>query len=272
MRSSNALEPRSKGCGVQVLESDRAPGLSGARNTGVRRATGDVVAFIDDDARADHRWLEVLTRVHSDPAVLGAGGMVEPIWPGTPPAWMPPELYWVVGCSYRGLPTTVAPLRAPIGANMAFARDVLDEVGGFAEHLGRLRDVPASCEDTELSMRAQRAYPGRPVLFVPDACVEHVVEPARTSWRYLRWRCWTEGRAKAELTRLTGPAAGLSDERRYVTKVLPAAFARGLRDAARGDRDGLGRAAAIVAALSFTAAGYLFGLAARRSTRREDWS
>lgn len=257
---------------VRVVDSDGAPGLSGARNTGVRHATGDVIAFMDDDARADRRWLESHARVHSDPRVIGAGGMIEPAWAGRAPAWMPPELYWVIGCSYRGLPTTTAPVRAAIGANMSFERDAFVAAGGFAEDLGRLRGVAMSCEDTEFSIRAQRASPGRFVVFAPDARVEHVVEPARTSWRYLRWRCWTEGRAKAELTRRTGPAAGLSDERRYVAGVLPAAVARGLRDAVRGDRTGLGRAAAIVAALSLTAAGYLFGLAAGRPPRREGWS
>ncbi|HEX8067866.1 MAG TPA: glycosyltransferase family 2 protein [Thermoleophilaceae bacterium] len=259
------------GPGVQVVESEGAPGLSGARNTGVRRAGGEVVAFVDDDARADRRWLETLARVHADPDVLGTGGMVEPVWPGPPPSWLPPELYWVVGCSYRGLPTTVAPVRAPIGANMSFAREAVERAGGFAEDLGRLRDVPGSCEDTELSLRVQRTFPGRPVLFVPGARVEHVVAPARTSWRYLRWRCWTEGRAKAELTRAAGPGPGLSDERRYVARVLPRAFARGLVDALRGDRGGLARSAAIVAALTLTAAGYLYGLATR-APRREDWA
>jgi hypothetical protein len=41
--------------------------------------------------------------------------------------------------------------------------------------------------------------------------------------------------------------------------VLPIAFARGLREAARGDADGLARSAAIVAALAVTSAGYALG-------------
>jgi glycosyltransferase involved in cell wall biosynthesis len=257
---------------VRVVHNEGAPGLSDARNTGVRHAAGDVVAFIDDDARADRDWLEAHAQAHEDPHVLGVGGAVEPAWAERPPAWMPPELLWTVGCSYRGLPTGVAPLRAAIGANMSYKRDVLTATGGFAEEFGRLRGLPMSCEDTEFAIRAQREHPGRVVMFAPDARVEHVVPPARTTLRYLRWRCWTEGRAKAELSRLAGTGASLSDERRYVARVLPAAFARGLLDAARGDRDGLARAAAIVAALSLTAAGYAFGTAARRPPKRENWS
>lgn len=258
--------------GVRVLASEGAPGSSGARNTGVRHATGDVIAFLDDDARADRDWLEALARAHADPDVLGTGGLIEPRWPGAPPSWMPPELLWIVGCSYRGLPTEAAPVRAPIGANMSFVRDVFGEIGGFEEDLGRLRRVPVSCDDTDFSVRAQRARPGRVVLFLPDARVEHAVAPVRTTWGYLRWRCWAEGRAKAELTRAAGLDLGLADERRYVARVLPAAFARGLRDAARGDRSGLGRSAAVVTALALTAAGYLYGLAMRGPPGREDWA
>jgi GT2 family glycosyltransferase len=258
--------------GVLVLASEGAPGSSGARNTGVRHATGDVIAFLDDDARADREWLEALARAHADPGVLGTGGFIEPRWPGEAPSWMPPELFWVVGCSYRGLPTQVAPLRAPIGANMSFVRDVFAEVGGFEEDLGRLRRVPVSCDDTDFAVRAQRARPGRVVLFLPDARVEHAVTPLRTTWGYLRWRCWAEGRAKAELTRAAGLDLGLADERRYVARVLPAAFARGLRDALRGDPGGLGRSAAILTALALTTAGYLFGLAMRAPPGREDWA
>src|SRR5215213_3661154 len=36
-----------------VVPSEETPGLSGARNTGVRVAKGSVVAFLDDDACAD---------------------------------------------------------------------------------------------------------------------------------------------------------------------------------------------------------------------------
>lgn len=260
------------GLGVRVFASEAAPGSSGARNTGVRRASGDVVAFLDDDARADRRWLEAIARAHSDPDVLGTGGLIEPRWPGRRPEWMPPELYWVVGCSYRGLPTAEAPIRAPIGANMSFTRVAIDAVGGFEEELGRLRRVPISCDDTDLSIRAQRAHPGRRVVFLPDARVHHAVPQLRTTWRYLRWRCWAEGRAKAELSRAAGLDLGLADERRYVARVLPAAFARGLLDALRGDRAGLARSAAIVAALALTGAGYAVGLAARRPPAREDWA
>ena len=40
-----------------VVENVHERGLSGGRNTGVAIATGDVVAFLDDDAVAEPGWL-----------------------------------------------------------------------------------------------------------------------------------------------------------------------------------------------------------------------
>jgi hypothetical protein len=82
---------------------------------------------------------------------------------------------------------------------------------------------------------------------------------ARARRRYLVSRCWAEGRSKALLAHAVGASPALASERAYATHVLPAGVARGLGDALRGDRTGLGRAASIATALAVTVAGYLFG-------------
>jgi glycosyltransferase involved in cell wall biosynthesis len=244
--------------GVDVLENEGPRGLSDARNTGLRHAHGDLVAFLDDDARAEPGWLEAISEAHADPGVVGVGGWVEPRWLEGPVAWMPPEFYWVFGCSYRGLPTVAAPIRNPIGANMAFRREALDVVGGFSTGTGRIGTKPLGHEETDLAVRIARRYPGSTILQLPNARVQHAVPRQRLTWRYFVSRCWAEGVTKAVFTDSVG-SEPLATEYSYALRVLPRGVARGMLDAIRGDRSGLGRAAAIVAGLFFTATGYLWG-------------
>ncbi len=252
---------------VRVVANEESRGLSGARNTGVRHITGDIVAFLDDDARARPGWLRELARAFEDPTVIGAGGVAVPAWESRAPSWIPSEFLWVVGCTYRGLPATRTEIRNPIGANMAFRRTVLDRVGGFTDGIGRVGRTPLGCEETEFSIRARAATGGR-IVQMPDAEVEHRVSPDRTRWRYFRRRCWAEGLSKAVVARSVGSDAALERERSYVMRTLPTGVGRGLAEALRGDRFGVARSGAIVAGLMITAAGYLVGLISTRLTGR----
>jgi glycosyltransferase involved in cell wall biosynthesis len=244
---------------ARVVPNEDRSGLSGARNTGVRHATGRIVAFLDDDARPDPVWLETLAAAFDDLAVVGAGGLAMPEWVDGPrPRWLPPEMYWVVGCSYVGLPTGVAEIRNPIGANMAFRRELLRDAGGFLVGMGRVGTVPLGCEETELAIRIRRMT-GGVVLHVPAARVSHRVTASRVTWRYFLSRCWSEGLSKALVARQAGPDVALASERAYAARTLPLGLARALRDVARGDAGGLGRAAAIAAGLIVTTTGYVRG-------------
>jgi glycosyltransferase involved in cell wall biosynthesis len=242
---------------VRVMANEHSHGLSGARNTAVLASSRDVVAFLDDDAVPTDGWLDALLAPYVDPNIVGVGGIVEPVWPSVSPAWLPPEFLWVVGCSYVGLPDTVAPIRNPIGANMSFRRDVFDQVGLFSEALGRVGTLPVGCEETELGIRVGARYGPRAILHQPASRVSHHMTPGRAVVGYFYSRCWSEGRSKAVVSRLAGRSDGLSSERRYVTRTLPGALRRELLSAACGDRHALARGLNVAAGTLVTAGGYM---------------
>lgn len=60
------------------------PNIVAAENAGIARASGDVVAFIDDDAVAGPEWLETFARWYEDPGVGAVGGPNVDYWDGQP--------------------------------------------------------------------------------------------------------------------------------------------------------------------------------------------
>jgi GT2 family glycosyltransferase len=248
-----------------VVANTGARGLSGARNTGLASADADIVAFLDDDARAEPTWLATLLAGYG-PGVLGVGGAAVPdLADQQRPGWLPEEFDWVIGCSYRGQPTQAAAVRNFIGANMSFRRDPLLAVGGFAEGIGRVGQVPLGCEETELCIRLRQRYAGS-LMYEPTARVLHLVTPERLRFHYFSRRCWSEGRSKALVTDSVGSRDGLETERRYVTRALPLALA----DSARGRAGDRRRLLVIPFGVAVTALGYAAGLVRRARRRAPD--
>ena len=263
--------------GVIVVPNRFEKGLSGGRNTGVAEARGDVVAFMDDDAAADPDWIARLAARYQDPRVVGVGGLVTPVWDTGRPSWFPPELDWVVGCSYRGMATGTEPVRNFIGANMSFRRDIVEDVRGFSTGLGRMGTVPLGCEETELCLRISQRYPEGVLLYEPAAAVSHTVRRQRASWGYLRSRCFAEGLSKAQVARLAGAQRALASERSYVRSTIPRGVGRSLAAAARGRLAGMATALALVTAVVVTSVGYVVGRIAvsrgdGRTAPRTSWA
>lgn len=245
---------------ILAIPNQGTRGLSGARNTGVAAASGDIVAFLDDDARADDTWLEQFRDHYLRGDVLGVGGAVLPDWAGgRKPAWFPVEFLWVVGCSYRGQPTSLQPVRNLIGANMSYRLSALRTAGPFREGIGRVGLRPMGCEETELGIRVLNAFPGDEVLYDPAAIVWHRVPRSRMGPRYFVQRCYAEGLSKALVVQLVGQQSGLSSERTYTFRVLPRGVLAGLRAGFTGRVGGFGRAAAIITGLAATTLGYVAG-------------
>lgn len=208
---------------VRIVVSDHL-GLSYARNAGVREARGEIVAFIDDDAAADKKWLEKLISNYSDPSVMGVGGNVIPVWESNRPFWFPEELDWIVGCSYKGLPERRSTVRNPIGCNMSYRRKVFVLVGYFESDIGRSGNKLVSKEETEFSIRVLNKIPNSRMIFEPSSIVCHKVNKSRQDLKYIWRRSFYEGVSKVLIDSKSTSHVGRSTENAYLEYLMKVAI------------------------------------------------
>lgn len=235
------------GEGIRIVKSNGF-GLSNARNKGIEVSKGDIIAFVDDDAWADKRWLENLLRNFEDEKVWIAGGKIVPVFDKKRPRWLAEELDWIVGCTYKGMPESRAEVRNPIGANMAFRRVVFEVAGKFKAEVGRYGKKLLGSEETELCLRLKKLKPEAKIIYDPSAVVYHRVPESRAKLSYALRRAYYEGFSKAILSR----EHELSTEKRYLNFVLKSALQR----IARGE---LTESLGILIAVTFVALGRVRG-------------
>jgi glycosyltransferase involved in cell wall biosynthesis len=248
---------RTQWTAIVPVHHQGTPGASATRNAGARAAAGQLLAFLDDDAVARPGWLQSLTAPLVRPEVVGVGGLVEPIWLGRVPKWMPDEFLWVVGASYRGLPSAAAPVRNVWSMNLAVTQEDFWAVDGFREGFGKTghRSQP---EDTDFCIRLTATLKGRTCWYEPSARIGHIIPPDRGTLRFFVRRCFNEGQGKADIAALLGADEGLRDERRHAGKTLPEGIRRELgRGVATREFSAVQRASAMCLGLGAAGLGYL---------------
>jgi len=172
---------------VRVI-ANRYPGrLGSARNSALEIASGDVIAFLDDDAQAEPDWLRRLANVYATSSAVAVGGAPIPNFETARPKWFPPEFDWVFGCVYSGLPDHRAPVRRLIGANMSVRRNGVLSVGGFHSD---------NHDDMDLSHRIRDRFGADSIVFDPAVRVSHYVTASRVSWGYFWRRCFHVNQGK----------------------------------------------------------------------------
>ncbi len=177
-------------------------GLSNARNLALKKAQGDVIIFIDDDAIpvSDH-WAANIAAVYEDPHVAVAGGDLSPEWPeGIRPTWLPSFLLPPLGIT-RFKFNEVSSLRYPHypwGANISYRKKNLQEIGGFSNQLGwSSNGTMISGEETEMNLRLESA--GKKVVYVPQAVVKHVISPEKLNEKWFFKRALGQGLSDAAI-------------------------------------------------------------------------
>ena len=183
--STDASAEIARAHGANLIQTEHR-GLSFARNAGVAKATGEVIAFLDDDAYPDPDWLHYLAAALRADGHAGVGG------PN-----IPPEDDGLVADCVAAAPG--GPIHVLIsdreaehvpGCNMAFRRAALEEIGGFDE---RFR---VAGDDVDVCWRLQES--GKTLGFSAGAVVMH--RRRDSVWRYLKQQ-YGYGKAEALLER-----------------------------------------------------------------------
>ncbi|MEM9448786.1 MAG: glycosyltransferase [Cyanobacteria bacterium P01_E01_bin.6] len=182
-------------------------GLSVARNTGARKAQGQILAYLDDDAIASEGWLQSLWNQYqqcADTAI--AGGRISLIWPDgvQPPRWISSELSGSLGFYDLGDEIVFIdnPGQTPRGLNYSMRRSFWEEMGGFDSQLGRVGKRLLSNEELQMTERALEA--GWRVAYLPDALVAHNVAPERLHQSWFLNRSWWQGISEYYREQLAG--------------------------------------------------------------------
>jgi glycosyltransferase involved in cell wall biosynthesis len=154
---------------LRHISMQRNVGLAAARNRGIEEAVGEYILFTDDDCIPSGDWIERMGKT-LETAKIVAGAVAST------------RANYVTLCHniaqfHAFMPGRKAgPSEFIAGANMAFHRSVLKELGDF--------DKEAGAEDTEMVLRAHLR--GYPVLFAPDVLVTHAPNRANL-WDILRY-------------------------------------------------------------------------------------
>jgi glycosyltransferase involved in cell wall biosynthesis len=146
-------------------------GLSRARNAGIRAATSDLIAFLDDDAVADAAWLRQHTQVLTDASLMASTGRILPmdtedgqgldlgdeafVVDRSDPWWFERANFGGVGAG---------------GSNMVVKRRAFEHGLWFRETLGLGADL-AAFEEHYLFFKMIEG--GARVAYVPAAIVRH---------------------------------------------------------------------------------------------------
>jgi glycosyltransferase involved in cell wall biosynthesis len=193
--------------GVRLIRHGERRSLNAARNTGIRAARADLIAFVDDDVLVPPGWLDALVDgADRHPDAEAFGGPIRPRFEGRAPR----------ACGREDPPITTLDLgsedvEAPMvwGANFAVRRSAVERIGEFDESLDRAHGDE---EDWLLRLRAA----GGRIVYLADAGLDHRRSPGDSRLGPLARAAYHRGRGARSSDRRRGRAPGLGRELRVL--------------------------------------------------------
>lgn len=243
---------------VVGMTEDNNSGVSRSRNLGAELASGEIVAFIDDDGVAEPNWIEELLGGYDRYDALAVGGRMLPMWVAGKSSFLPEEYYWLIGVTYQGYPERECRVRSTWGSNFSVRRDVFEDLGGFDETLGRVADEQVQGEEPEFGARLHEVY-GERMVYLPSARVTHKIFEYRTNRWWLLKRAFWQGYSKYVMNRILDDSGGEEDAylKNLLTSSIPERITSLIRHPSRDRLDQM------VMLFVFTAAvglGFTFGV------------
>ena len=252
---------------VVLHDNDENRGISYSRTKGAELASGEIVAFIDDDGVAEADWIAKHVETYEETDAVAVAGYVAPNWQTEKPDFFPEEFYWLVGCTERGFAEDGDQIRNGYGSNVSYRRDVFLDVGGYDVNTGRKGDRHIQAHEAPVGIRIREEY-GKGVVYVEDAVVHHTLFDYRGEFRWLVFRSFWQGFSKRVMELLYPGAQGNESAflKDLFVRALPARVKRTVAERSAAP------AKEALAILVFTGAvglGYAYGLI-RRDVLREE--
>lgn len=188
-------------------------GKSYALNSGILKARGDVVAFMDDDVIVEPTWLRFLTAPLESGDCAGVGGRILPARALVPPKWLSLNGPYSMGrmLALFDLGDQPGELReAPFGTNMAFRKSVFGKYGVFRTDMGPCPGSELRNEDTEFGRRLLAKE--ERLQYEPSAIVYHSISEERLEKRYFLAFWFDHGRASIREWKKGPPILGIPRE------------------------------------------------------------
>jgi GT2 family glycosyltransferase len=204
---------------VKVIFNDGDPGLSIARNLGIKHSNGEIIAFTDDDALPFPDWAEQVVRALENSSAIGVTGSAYPLWEDDSLKWLPEEFYWLVSCiAWTGWKEARV-VRGAFGTNMAFKKIAFANDCLFSPSAGYARGShhqPVS-DDLEFSLRVRRRS-GKDIIYSPDIQILHRVCNQHRGLGFIIARSHQVGCTRRIIKRQYSDEFGTLDQEQQVLK------------------------------------------------------